>query len=271
MIVRSRDYRGNGKNTACKGLSSVFGKFSVCNALATWIRECIKASEIASVNCIERFLRRAWMPGIVYVLTNPTMPGLVKIGKTDGRLQDRMKDLFRTGVPVPFTCVKAVKVKDEDAVERALHEAFAPSRINDKREFFEIEPDQIFSLLDELGTKDVTPLEDEESDEVDAQSIQAAKRLISRRPNLNFYEMGIGQGSILRAARFDDLAEVVDEKKVIFRNEEMYLTAATKILLRIEYPVSGAPHWRFEGKLLSDIYEDFHSDDKKLNSRGLDL
>ena len=204
------------------------------------------------------------MSGIVYLLINPTMPGLVKIGKTsDGMLQERMKDLFRTGVPVPFTCAKAVKVKDEDAVESALHEAFALSRINDKREFFEIEPDQLFSLLDELGTKDVTPSEDEESDEVDAQSIQAAKRLRSRRPNLNFYEMGIEQGSTLDAARFSDCAVVVDSKKVMFRGEEMYLAAATKVLLGVEYSVSGAPHWKFEGKLLSDIYEDFHSDDEK--------
>ena len=204
------------------------------------------------------------MTGIVYVLINPAMPGLVKIGKTSGKtIQERMKELFRTSVPVPFTCAKAVTVKDEDAVEKALHEAFAPSRINDKREFFEIEPEQVFSLLDQLKIKDVTPLDDEESDEVDAQSIQAAKRLRSRRPNLNFYEMEIGQGSILNADKFSDFAEVVDEKKVMFRDEEMYLAAATKILLGVEYSVSGAPHWRFEGKLLSEIYEDFHNDDKK--------
>ena len=238
-------------------------KFSACDTLTIKLGKCNLVSELANATRIGKFLRGEWMPGIVYVLTNPTMPGLVKIGKTDGMLQERMKDLFRTGVPVPFTCVKAVTVKDENAVERALHEAFAPSRINDKREFFEIEPDQVFSLLDELGIKDITPLEDEESDEVDAQSIQAAKRLRSRRPNLNFYKMGIRQGSTLKAARFDYFAEVVDEKKVMFRDEEMYLAAATKALLGVEYSVSGAPHWKFEGKLLSDIYEDFHSDDKK--------
>ena len=37
---------------------------------------------------------------IVYVLTNPAMLGLVKIGKTTRlEVEDRMKQLFSTGVP----------------------------------------------------------------------------------------------------------------------------------------------------------------------------
>lgn len=76
------------------------------------------------------------MAGIVYLLTNPAMPGLVKIGKTTrDDLKVRMSELYSTGVPVPFECVKAVKVKDEAAVESALHTAFGPSRVNSQRIF----------------------------------------------------------------------------------------------------------------------------------------
>lgn len=58
---------------------------------------------------------------IVYVLTNPAMPGLVKIGKTTQlEVEDRMKQLYGTGVPVPFDCVFACKVKDAGEVEKAL-------------------------------------------------------------------------------------------------------------------------------------------------------
>ena len=64
------------------------------------------------------------MPNIVYVLTNPAMPGLVKIGMTDkDDVQQRMNQLFSTGVPFPFECVIAREIDDHNAgdVENALH------------------------------------------------------------------------------------------------------------------------------------------------------
>ena len=63
--------------------------------------------------------------GIVYVLTNPAMPGLVKIGKTSrSEVDARLGELYSTGVPVPFDCAFAGRVEDETAVERAFHQAF---------------------------------------------------------------------------------------------------------------------------------------------------
>jgi hypothetical protein len=80
--------------------------------------------------------------GIVYVLTNPAMPNIVKIGLTTrGDIQQRMNELFTTGVPVPFECAFACDVDDCEAVEKALHLAFRPNRIHPKREFFNLEPD----------------------------------------------------------------------------------------------------------------------------------
>ena len=67
--------------------------------------------------------------GIVYLLTNPVMPGLVKIGMTTQEdIDKRMKELYTTGVPVPFECQFACKVKKGDCakIEKALHTAFAP-------------------------------------------------------------------------------------------------------------------------------------------------
>lgn len=73
---------------------------------------------------------------IVYVLTNPAMSGLVKIGKTTQQdVKERMKQLYGTGVPVPFDCAFACQVKDATEVEKALHFAFGNHRINPNREF----------------------------------------------------------------------------------------------------------------------------------------
>lgn len=42
------------------------------------------------------------MADIVYLLTNESMPGLVKVGRTNGDLAVRIRQLFQTGVPLPF-------------------------------------------------------------------------------------------------------------------------------------------------------------------------
>ena len=70
-----------------------------------------------------------YMPNIVYVLTNPAMPGMVKIGMTDQEVQLRMRQLYTTGVPLPFECVIARRMEGREAaeIETALHTAFDPS------------------------------------------------------------------------------------------------------------------------------------------------
>ena len=80
---------------------------------------------------------------IVYVLTNPAMPGLVKIGKTTQEEVDlRMKQLYSTGVPVPLECVFACRVPDASVVEKAFHHAFGQVRIN-PTQWFSTETDRV--------------------------------------------------------------------------------------------------------------------------------
>ena len=97
--------------------------------------------------------------GIVYLLTNPVMPGLVKIGMTTQEdIDKRMKELYTTGVPVPYECQFACKVKKGDCakIEKALHTAFAPQRINQNREFFRIQVEQAKAILELFHHTDVT-------------------------------------------------------------------------------------------------------------------
>ena len=72
---------------------------------------------------------------IIYVLQNPAMPNYVKIGKTEN-LQQRMKDLDNTSVPVPFECIYAARVEKIRGWEKVLHEVFSEYRVNQRREFF---------------------------------------------------------------------------------------------------------------------------------------
>ena len=97
--------------------------------------------------------------GIVYLLTNPVMPGLVKIGMTTQEdIDKRMKELYTTGVPVPFECKFACRVKKSDClkIEKALHKAFDPQRVNQNREFFRINVEQAQAILELFHHEDVT-------------------------------------------------------------------------------------------------------------------
>lgn len=202
---------------------------------------------------------------IVYVLTNPAMPGLVKIGKTTQlEVEERMKQLYSTGVPVPFDCAFACKVKDATDVEKALHLAFGMTRINPNREFFKLEPERVIAVLQLLKVDDITQQFEKtiESDipSADKQSAQALKR--SMRPPMNFYELDIPTGSILISKDGTHQCTVVGEKKVDFGGTVSSLTAATRKMLGLaeDYPLQPSPHWTFNGKTVKEIYENFHSD-----------
>jgi hypothetical protein len=185
------------------------------------------------------------------------MPGLVRIGRTDNTDANiRIAQLYTTGVPVPFTLEYACKVSNPDEVEKALHIAFAPQRTNPKREFFHIEPEQAIAILRLLNTEDATQEVLGQKTEIDAESAQAAMALKAKRPNMNFIEMGIPEGSILHSVEDDSIATVVSPKKVRFRDEEISLTAATRIFLAIEHSVQPSPYWTFNGRSFRDIYNE---------------
>lgn len=75
----------------------------------------------------------------------------------------------------------------------------------------------------------------------------------SRRPNLNFYRMGIPKGATIQSVDTGESATVVNERTITFRNEVMYLTQATKIVLK-KYN-NPCRHWTYNGKSLQELYE----------------
>ena len=203
------------------------------------------------------------MKGVVYILTNPAMPGIVKIGLTTrGDMKWRLNELFTTGVPVPFDCVFACDVDDCGIVERALHIAFGPYRIHPKREFFKIEPEQPLAILKLFERKEVTEEVNRELEThttaMDREAGEKLKR--QRRPPLDFYEMGIPNGSVLV---FYDTGEektavVYSNRKVLYQGRESSLSQLTREFLGIEYNVHPAPRWSYQGRLLSEIYEEVY-------------
>lgn len=197
------------------------------------------------------------MVGVVYLLVNEAMPGLVKIGKTTQCGPTvRMDQLYTTGVPVPFECALAVRVDDPAVVERALHTAFGPSRINPRREFFKIMPEQAVAILKLLGKEDVTPSVNAENASISLEERQSSNELRKRRPRLNFAEMGIPAGAVMHCVSKDATVVVLDDRNVSLDGETMSITRATQQTLELPYQVAPGAHWTYEGRLLNDIYND---------------
>ncbi len=91
--------------------------------------------------------------GFVYLLTNPHMKGLVKIGATRKHPLQRAKELGAgTGVPGEFTIAYFRDFADCFAAETLVHQAFVNHRVNDSREFFEATVAEVVDYLDGLST-----------------------------------------------------------------------------------------------------------------------
>lgn len=203
--------------------------------------------------------------GIVYVLTNPSMPGLVKIGMTTrDNLDTRMRELYGTGVPVPFECAYACKVKTSDCtkIEKALHTAFAPNRINANREFFQIKTEQAKAILELFNKEDITQeiTEEIDNDLTSEDKYASAKINSSRRPPLNYFEMGMKKGDILVFTKNPNITiEIVDEKKVLYQEQIYSLTGITKKLLDISHAIQPTGYWSYDNKNLRDIYDETYT------------
>jgi len=202
--------------------------------------------------------------GIVYVLTNEAMPGLVKIGRTSGESAERrVAELSRaTGVPLPFRVAAARRVQDPMKVERALHVAFGRDRVNPAREFFAIEAFRLIALLEAFPGTDVTgeteaAVEKEvEKEEPLAYAAERKFEQTKRRPPMNFDEMGLPVGSVLSHIATGETAEIVEAKKVRFRDEVVSLTRAQQICSGAPYAVQPGRHWRAaDGRTVAEIYE----------------
>lgn len=202
---------------------------------------------------------------IVYVLTNPAMPGLVKIGMTtQSGVDGRLKQLYTTGVPVPFECVYACQVADADKVESALHFAFGDSRINKNREFFKLNAERAISILKLVQIREVTnQINKEIESEIDKEDLKSGDRLkLARRPRMNFEVLGIPIGTVLKFKNGQAEVIVVSDRKITYLGEEMSLTHATRKVLKLadDYPLQPSPHWLFQGKSIDEIYEEYYGE-----------
>src|SRR5438552_12088647 len=77
--------------------------------------------------------------GFIYALVNPSMPGLVKVGRSTRGADERVRELSGTSTPTPFVVIYEAAFRDCEAAEHLVHTALESLgyRVSPNREFFD--------------------------------------------------------------------------------------------------------------------------------------
>ena len=103
---------------------------------------------------INKYQNRGEGDSWVYVLSNASMPGALKIGYTKATPDERAKQLSSsTSVAFPFEVEYSFKCFNAESLEGELHMFFDSYRINNNREFFRLSLDEVKKAVKNLGQR----------------------------------------------------------------------------------------------------------------------
>lgn len=203
-------------------------------------------------------------PGYVYILTNPSFrEDWVKIGKSSRPVDVRSKELDNTAVPLPFEIFATMKTVKYNEAEKLVHryiERFTNLRIRNNREFFNVKPEEALEIFKEVAML----LDDAEICEVHKGGLKSLevfptkrKKGHTHRPAMNFYQMGMQKGDIIKWKDNPSIiASIYTDRKVLFDGKVIALSALTRDLRNANYYVVAGAYWTFNGRLLTEIYEE---------------
>jgi len=90
----------------------------------------------------------------IYVLSNESMPDVVKIGYTKQTPEERAYQISSaTGVATPFKVEYAFKCHEGEFLEAEIHRHLDSCRVNTNREFFSIGIKEAKEIIEEIGKK----------------------------------------------------------------------------------------------------------------------
>ena len=190
------------------------------------------------------------MSEIVYILTNESMPGIIKIGRTNRTAEIRARDLDTTALPTPHEVHYAAEVEDSQRDEHWLHNVFADRRVRDNREFFRVDPERVVVALKRIEVRDVTK-EGRESSPLSEEEEKQVEEVKKKRSKFDFEQYGINVGEEIYFSRDEnEKATVLKDNKIQWRGEETTTSASAVELMG--YRVSGPVYWMYDGETLDE-------------------
>ena len=212
--------------------------------------------------------------GVIYVLTNPSFPEYVKIGYADN-VNQRLAQLNRSECfPFAFRVYATYEV-DSRLSDKKIHEII--DRLNPDlraiesfegkkriREFYAMSPEDAYGLLKSIAEingmehklKLITPNKQEKKAESLAEEI--AEEHIQKNKNFSFNICQIPVGAEIEYSHDPNIkCYVVDDRRVQYNGQIMYLTGLAKYLLNTKKAINGILHFQYNGKPLTEYYDKF--------------
>ena len=200
--------------------------------------------------------------GKVYILTNDAMPGIIKIGITEGSVEERMKTLDTTPVPMPFRFHFAIESEKFKEIEKLMHNAFSHFRIRDNREFFKMDAENAVSALKISGAPEIK-MNNEMIDEKGAIIEEELKPL---KKVFTFSSVNIPENAELSFTRDESIkCKVISDREVEYEGVKYYLSGLAKKLFNdMGYnwkAVQGTMYFKYKDKILSEIRNEIESEE----------
>lgn len=208
--------------------------------------------------------------GVIYILTNPSFKEYVKIGYADD-IEKRLQQLNRSEcIPFAFRVYATYEV-DSRLSDLKIHSIIDKLNPNLRsidmfngqkrvREFYAMSPEDAYSILEAIAEihnrtdklKLVEPDAEAQNDESIAEEIQTETRI--RGANFTFSEWEIPVGAVLEYYKNPDIkCTVVDDRKVEYEGEIMFLTSVAKKITGKQSGIAGPRYFKYKGTELWDI------------------
>lgn len=191
--------------------------------------------------------------GFIYIMTNPALKDMVKIGyATD--VETRRKQLSTTALPYEYE-IYATYETSGNLEDKKLHKMIdnlnPDLRVTSNREFFVMTPQEAYELLENIATISGT------KDKLKKVKIIEKKKQKVHRPPVNFSKCGIPVGAELSFVEDPTvIVKVAGDRKVEYNGEVTSMTALAKRLKGIDTAIPGTLFFTYNGKRIYDIAEE---------------
>lgn len=109
-------------------------------------------TEYKCSKCKKHLFHLQIVKGYIYVLSNPAMQGLLKIGYTNKSVKERVAQLNNTGVPTSFEIEAIFESRNPYDDEQKIHNYFSKYRYSKNREFFQLDLDKVVGYINSILT-----------------------------------------------------------------------------------------------------------------------
>ncbi len=190
--------------------------------------------------------------GYIYIMTNPALRDMVKIGyATD--VEQRRQQLSTTALPYDYEVYATYETSGnlEDKKLHKLIDNLNPDlRVSKNREFFIMTPEDAYNLLEAIAT--ISGSQDKLKRVKSSTETEKKQEQKMRKPPVDFSKCGIPIGAELVYIEDDSVrCTVAGNHKVLYGDE---LTSLSAIAGQIKgYSVPGPSFFTYNGKLVAHI------------------